>query len=134
MGLKTEKARIGEYEYAVTQLDAKKARRALARVAKYIGALQSGEGEEGFAKAMALLTEDDVDYFCDLFAEFTTVKIGKEEPNLDSIFGMHFAGKLDEMLQWLGFAAKVNFGAFFAKASAKAKALAAEAAKESSST
>ena len=62
------------------------------------------------------LTEDDVEYFCEVFAKSTTVSYedGKT-PRLSDVFALHFATKYDEMTAWLLFCFEVNFAGFFQK-------------------
>jgi hypothetical protein len=127
---KQESARIGAHTYKVTQLDALKGRRAFTRLAKLLGpafAQLQGEGtdDEKVARALTSLvdrmSEDDVDFFCDAFAELTEVSGGaykKAAPQLDTVFATHFAGNYLEMTRWLIFAMKVNFSSFFGGAGA----------------
>jgi hypothetical protein len=125
-------SRIGAYTYTVTPLTAIPGRRAFVRLAKAVGpALGAAAGvKEGddagmfaaFAGLVAHLSEDDVDYFCDLFAANTTVKMGDKEPSLADIFDVHFAGRYLDMFRWLAFSVATNFGDFFAGLRAKAQA------------
>ncbi len=122
----TETKTIGAFRYKVTQLDAHRGRRAFMRLTKLIGPAMvqlqsSGKLDDKIEKAITQLVdrlgEDDVDYFCDLFASMTSVSGGdlkaNAEPQLDAIFSVHFAGRYLEMLQWLIFSMKVNFASFF---------------------
>lgn len=123
-GLAPKTQTIGAYTYTVFPLTAIPGRRAFVRLAKALGpalgvAATVKEGDEtgmvnAFARLMGALSEDDVDYFCDLFAQSTTVRMGKDEPKLFDIFDIHFAGRYMEMFRWLAFCVGVNYGDFFA--------------------
>jgi hypothetical protein len=142
--LKTSTKTIGGYTYRVTQLDAVRGRRALGRLGRVIGsafeALQGKADEEGLTSALGKLlsglSDADVDYFCDLFSACTSVSGGSFgdglEPQLESVFATHFAGRYGEMLQWLIFCLQANFGSFFGEA-AKLMASKSAAAERASS-
>lgn len=130
-GFKTETKHIGGFTYQVTQLDAITGRKAFTRLMKVIGPaigkLQGAGGEDAslgqaFAELTGNLSEEDVDYFCDVFAKQTAVSGGDlregAEPQLSDIFSIHFAGRYFELMQWLVFAFKVNFSSFFGGAGA----------------
>lgn len=131
MALLVQSKTIGEYSYAVTQLDAVKGRRVFARLLKVAApALASLSGgskvkpddlAKGLAALAETLSEDDVDFFCDAFAPSTTVTLADgKAPRLSDIFAVHFAGKYLELVKWLAFALEVNFGPFWRGLSAKA--------------
>ena len=118
-----ETKKIGGCEYKVTQLGAVKGRGAFLRLVKCLGPMLAGLAGKGGKVADidvgALfsrldLTEDDLTFFCDTFAEktFVTLPDGKM-PRLDKVFDEHFAGSYSYMVQWLAFAVKVNFADFF---------------------
>lgn len=134
---KTEKRLIGDHEYTVTQLGAVQGRKALARLAKFIGpavgSLSSKDESAALSRLAEGLNEADVDYFCDLFAPLTSVQIGDKAPLLSSVFDGHFAGEYLALVRWLVFCFEVNFGNFFAAALRAAKAPAAGAESASSS-
>ena len=120
---KFEKKKIGAHTYYVTQLNALVGRKALVRLAKFLGPALASAGKGNVTDALASVAENlsevDVEYFCDLFAEKTVVTGGKYdegEPDLHLIFDEHFAGEYLEMVQWLAFAFQVNFASFFAGA------------------
>ena len=128
-GIRTETKHIGGYDYTVSQLDAIEGRRAFTRLTRFVGpALVHVTGDavdmaKLFADVAGRLAEDDVDYFCDLFAKRTAVSGGDlkagAQPQLDTIFSLHFAGRYLELVEWLTFCFKVNFGPFFAGLGAK---------------
>lgn len=112
---------IGETEYEVTQLDAIRGRKVMVRLAKaFAPVLAGGKSADGLARlgeALANISDDDVDFLCDTFAPSTSVistdaQGRRVAPQLSKIFGLHFAGKYDELIQWLYFCLEVNFGSF----------------------
>ena len=119
-----EVKKIGGCEYKVTQLGAIKGRGAFLRLVRCIGPVfaelagKSGKGAKdidiGALFSRLELSEDDLTFFCDTFAEktFVTLPDGKM-PRLDKVFDEHFAGSYSYMVQWLAFAVKVNFADFF---------------------
>lgn len=124
---KVESKRIGAHDYKVTQLNAVTGRRVFTRLFKLVGpAMAKTEGRKGddaLAAAMTglleHLSEDDVDYFCDVFSAVTSVSGGaysKAAPQLADVFLSHFAGEYLAMMQWLAFCMQVNFRSFFAGA------------------
>jgi len=62
------------------------------------------------------IEEGDMDFFCDLFAEFTEVELeagsGKLVP-LARHFDLAFARQYQTMMKWLWACLEVNFGGFF---------------------
>jgi hypothetical protein len=125
--LKRESKIIGDTEYAVTQLDAIRARRVFLRLAKLLAPLAAelGDTDKGvsneklfraLAGAVRAATDEDVDYFCDQFAAATDVVQGSKSPKLSTIFALHFVGdRFADMFDWLLFCFEVNFGSFFDK-------------------
>ena len=127
MAIKTEEKQIGACIYRVSQLGAIKGRAAFLRLVKALGPIAGGlvdaKGKQaasldlGDLMARLTLTEDDLTFFCDLFAEKTfIVKSDGKTPRLDHCFDDHFAGRYLEMIQWLAFAVQVNFADFFGAA------------------
>lgn len=115
--VETKEKDIQGTTYRVTQMDAVKGRKVVARLIKLLSGAAEG-GDSALAKVFAAITEDDMDYFCDVFAANTDVGYeGGKWPNLKSIFGLHFAGKYGEMMEWLLFCVEVNFGNFLGAAS-----------------
>ena len=121
MPLRVESKRIGDSEYKVTQLDAIKGRRVLARLtrvaAPVLGKISADKPTNiaDILSALGSSLEDDVDFFCDSLAPSTEVSEtgSNKSPRLSDVFALHFAGRYSEMLQWLQFAIEVNFADFF---------------------
>lgn len=139
-GFKQKVSVIGPYTYTITQLDALRGRRAAVRFGKMIGPGMKSDVDgmaELAANVLAHMSEDDFDYFCDLFASQTSVKGGdyKGEPQLDAIFGMHFADRYGDMMIWLSDCITLNFSSFFGGlATVYARLVAYAAAKAKSSS
>lgn len=125
--LKPETKTIGDHSYTTTQLDAVRGRRVFMRLARIVGPafaeMGGSQDETGLARAFGVaiknLSEDDLDYFCDVFADATTVtggKYGAKAPLLKDVFSLHFAANYGDMTAWLVFCMKVNFGSFFGSA------------------
>ncbi len=125
--LKPETKTVGGHSYTTTPLDAVRGRRVFMRLARIVGPafaqLNAGQDEasqaRAFGEAIKNLSEDDLDYFCDVFAEATTVSggnYGSKAPVLKDVFPLHFTANYGEMTVWLVFCMKVNFGSFFASA------------------
>lgn len=124
--LETQRREIGGVTYEVRQLDAVRGRRVFVRFAKVVapalGALKAAakmSPDEALAYALGQLvgnvSEEDLDFFCDVFAPATCLVEGNNRPELAKRFELHFAGKYLEMLEWLAFCFEVNFGSFFQK-------------------
>lgn len=147
MALEAHTRRIGEFDYTVTQMPARKANRILLKLGKTIAPvllLWKGGGEAGaldggsLASAIRELNEDDFEWVVDEFAKTTDVQINETQaPSLFKVFDLHFAGRQVEMFEWLQFCVEVNF-AFLADAlktlsSAGRKSAAASSAAKASS-
>jgi hypothetical protein len=123
--IRSETKTIGKYSYCVEQLGALKGRAVFVRLVRLLGSsVDTVKGDAGtiLAKAAAGFTDEDMDTFCTVFAAKTSVtggEYGTAQPQLDNIFDLHFAGNYSEMIEWLIFAFKVNFGSFFAEVGAK---------------
>lgn len=123
---KIESKQIGSYTYTVTQLDALRGRRAAVRLGNVLGIAGSAVTGESPAedvgatflsavgKILERLTEEQFDYFCDLFAEQTAVSGPdyKGQPQLSEVFATHFADRYGDMIQWFAFCLEVNFRSF----------------------
>lgn len=122
---KIESKQIGSYTYTVTQLDALRGRRAAVRLGNILGIAGSAAGDANsgelggtlataIGKVLERLTEEQFDYFCDLFAEQTTVSGPdyKGQPQLSEVFATHFADRYGDMIQWFAFCLEVNFKSF----------------------
>ena len=126
---------IGSNRYYVTQLGAGKGRQALSRLVKVLGPVVahivsdakpgaaasalsrvSGDALKGALLELSeRISEADINYFCETFGQFSKVDTGDgKRPQMSLEFqNLHFAGKYGEMMQWLAFAAEVNFSDFF---------------------
>ncbi len=124
---KTDSKTIGGLEYRVSQLGAVKGRAVFLRIVKLVGPAIASvvKGGKIDMKNVDLgdlfkrveLTEEDLTFFCDAFAEKTFVVLpDKKAPRLDHVFDAHFAGKYGDMMQWLVFCVSVNFADFFVAA------------------
>lgn len=139
---------IGGMTFEITPLPARKGRRAVVRlfnrmapaVADLLKGQEIGAEEDVDLLDMDLdwqsalrrigeeLTEDDIDYFCDLFAEHCKVAVDPEEPpvRLTQQFDDAFAQRYEAMLSWLWACMEINFKGFFSEQGASvAGALAA---------
>lgn len=126
MGKKTERKKIGDHTYVVTQFGALRGREVLFRLTTMMGPALSGIFKGGLSEAglgEALLTwsssakVEDFTWLCDQFAEVTKVEERTSTghaiaSDLGKVFDDHFVGKYTEMLQWLAFAVTVNFADF----------------------
>ncbi len=132
--LETKTRKIGEIDYQVTQLPAPKGRRLLVRLYKILGptlgsalkALPEGKGSglslgnletssigEALVTLADVISEDELDYFCDVLAE--TTQFSKEPGRwlpLKADQDFHWSGRYGRMFQWLVFALEVNYSDF----------------------
>ena len=134
--METQTRHIGDHNYRISQLSTKPGRRLLTRLfgiisptmAKLVGDSQvkgkafklSELTAAGLGSAIetlgAVIKEEDLDHFCDVLAEQTLLQTGPDKwVPLASVMEVHFAGKYDELLQWLFASLEVNYSSFFAK-------------------
>lgn len=125
-----EDKQIGAYTYKVTQLDAIQGIEVLTRFVNIVGpALASADTKDAalalakaFGDLSTKLTAEDVKYFVGKFSKLTTVSGGDlkagHEPQLDTIFAAHFAGRYLDLFKWLAFCFEVNFRSFFTESGA----------------
>jgi hypothetical protein len=133
MAIESREKQIGDYTYRVTQFGAKQGRGLLVRMIKMAGPALGGalsalargnKGEfeaaiasglsQGIYELAERLTEAEFASVTDEMAKLTVVVLdGDKEPRLSGIFDDHFAGRYDEMLQWVAFVWEVNYGSFF---------------------
>jgi len=119
MAIEKRQLTVGDYTYEVTQLDAIKGRRTFVKLANAIGPAFKFANSPG-ALVGNLLTDmkpEDLDYFCDLFGEYSTVtggEYGEKSPQLKGkVFMDHFAGNYLALTEWLVFSVQTNFSSFF---------------------
>lgn len=132
--LKSEDRVIGEHTYRVTQLPVSKGRRLLAQLFKVLGpsigelakdarpvadpslgSLGRGTLADAVRAFADRLEPELLDVLSEQMAAQTQLvlnggaRVIPFAPELE----FHFAGRYDEMFQWIGFALEVNFGSFF---------------------
>jgi hypothetical protein len=136
MAIEAKERRIGATTYRITQLPTRRGRALLVRLVRllgpgagsFVGGL--GRGRAGIDAALALgvadavhdlcarLNDEDLAVICDEFATYTVVVVSRDiEQQLSKVFDDHFAGRYDELLQWLRACCEVNYASFFGGAS-----------------
>lgn len=109
MARETKVFQTENHAYQVTKLAADKEGLAALLRAQKLATKASG----GLESLVTDMTEEDLSYFCDLFAKYTKVIQGDKKPSLTSIFSVHFGGEWFEIVKWLAFCLGFNFGPFF---------------------
>lgn len=104
---------INGVTYTLMQCGAVQGRKAVVRLLKIIGpayaVLQESQSiEKGLVALVDRMSEEDMDYFCELLAANTM--IGGQ--TLSGVFEEHFVGKYGDLARWLIAALKHNFGSF----------------------
>jgi hypothetical protein len=137
MALESKERRIGATTFRITQLPAKRGRAMLVRFVRllgpgagaFVGGLGRGKAPSlDFAAIVGVgdavhdiclrLSDEELGAICDEFATHTVVVQSREiELPLTKVFDDQFAGKYDEMLEWLKACCEVNFSSFFAGSS-----------------
>jgi len=128
VGLETKSRVIGRYEYKVTQLGFKKGNATWVRLLKVLGPalgklLETGANLKSMnvaalsgplAELAMTLTEEDLNYFCEVFGEATVVEVSADKKPIlvPKVQETHFAGQYGEMLKWLAFCVEVNYSDF----------------------
>ena len=142
MGRRTEKRKIGRFEYEVTQLGSEKGTEMLTRVlqlaspvfakllsgrkgemttSEALGSMSASALAETLQEVGSRLKYEDVSDFCEVFGPTSKVTLGvdKKTGKPRSVFldervrDDHFAGEYLEMMKWLGFCLEVNYRNFF---------------------
>lgn len=99
------------HAYQVTKLAAdREGLASLLRAQKLVNKL-----EGGLESLVTQMTEEELTYFCDLFAKYTKVINGDKKPVLSSIFSAHFGGEWFEIVKWLAFCMGYNYGPFLVR-------------------
>lgn len=122
--IQTSEKAIGKHTYFVTQLGFRKSREVFARLTKMLGPalaqlLASGDSQAKAGAALAALcsqvSEADLEYLCDVFAESTLVKLpdGKKVKLLADAQELLFAGAIEDCFKWLAFCLEANYAGFF---------------------
>lgn len=134
-GLQTQSRQIGEFTYTYTQLPARKGAEGLRRLGARISPLVASLAKEvgvggleasmpavigGLAGIVTSLSEEDLSFFLALFSDSATVEISPgKSPKVGAILDLHFAGKYEELLEFLIGGFTVNYQNFFTAALAK---------------
>ncbi len=122
--ISTSERAIGKHVYLVTQLGFAKSRQVFARLTKMIGPalaelLASGDGQAKAGAALAALcqqvSESDLEYLCDVFADTTLVKMpdGKKARLDAQAQELIFGGAIADCFKWLAFCLEANYADFF---------------------
>lgn len=128
--LETREKQIGGVTYKVTQLSCTEGERVFLRVldisgepvAAFLRGIADGSKAPelvGMASAFEVISkrlrarEEDYFYVRNKLAASTSVVVGSNEPKLPDILEHHFAGKYEQLAQWLAFALEVNYSGFF---------------------
>lgn len=115
-GFKQEEMQLGEFTYRVTQLDAVVGYRTFTRLMKVVRPVAE-KRDEGFgaffAEVVKHLDAKEIRFYCALFVARTEVEADGNAVPLANVFGVHFAGRYAELIDWLAFCFKVNFAGFF---------------------
>lgn len=135
MGIEKKTTRIGDHTYTLETFGAKQGMSVLMALLRFVGpsfARAATEGTDNVEKALSgalesfALTakEEDFNFVSDAFAKRCKVEIqtttkggpGVAQIPLADVFDSHFAGGagLRNMIQWLIWCAKENFGDFLA--------------------
>ncbi len=116
--LKTESKKIGECVYHVTQLDAETGTNVLLRITKLLSpalAASNVSNEEKLKLLLDNLKQSTLKFVQSVLARSTIADFDGRKTKLSDIYNVHFAGKYDELGQWLIFALMVNYRDFLAK-------------------
>lgn len=120
--LGVKETEIGEHTYKVTQLLVREGHPILYNLQLAVAEGLTSQGST-IAAAFKALPESKLDAMCKKFAEQTLVtyrsESGEREEQLSKIYDLHFAGKYEELYQWLFFCVEVNFAGFFTWAAKK---------------
>lgn len=125
MALKEEEREIGGIKYRVTQLLVTPGKDLLFRLGQILGpviarGLEGGAVDLEHANLSGMITElcerakpEDFDRFCTVLAKQTqfSPSEGRWIP-LAQEWEFHFAGRYEDLLQWMKFALEVQFGGF----------------------
>lgn len=120
--IETTQKTIDDVSFYLTQLGFREGKKALVRLTKIVGPGLSRvamSAKDGDMKHIAVaifeltesLTEQDLDYFCEVFGAHTEIEDGHKRVRLNAdIQNVIFAGRYDLMFKWLGACFEVNFG------------------------
>ena len=134
--METSTLELNGFKYNVTQLDGIKGRRNFVKLANVLGPAMKlvapnvkslGDVKLALMAAsvslLADLKAEDLDHFCDLFGETTTLEgPGIPEGNKPllkgQLFMTHFAGNYFAMFEWLSHCISANYARFFSEIAA----------------
>jgi hypothetical protein len=112
-------------EYVVTPLGASEGLKVITMLARMVGPVLGPalagmkslkDASQAIGGMVEQLNDNDIDAVCRAMAKSTVVKkSAKQQPQLSSIFDLHFQGEYFAMFLWLRFALEVNFESFFHK-------------------
>jgi len=130
--IETKNKDIRGNNFAVTQLAFKKSREVFARLTKIFGAalgslaggaMSGAKGGAGLESSVGAaiealcsqVSEQDLEYLCDTFADTTTVKLagGTRSALTADLQEVVFGGRLEDCFAWLAFCLEVNYSGFF---------------------
>ena len=105
--------------FTVTQLSTDEGIPCLVRLTKLLGkGFEGGSVQSAVANIAAQLSVEDVQFFTRTFSKWTVVSTGDGKTlslsNKDH-FELAFAGRYENLVQWLAFCIEVNFSSFFGK-------------------
>lgn len=112
---------IDGHHYRVTPLGARRGAKVARRLVKVLAPLASSSkasldqlDSDAISAVANALSDEDLDFVLDACAEGTELSgTGEEWTGLARVFDLHFAGRYQAMMTWLGFALKVNYPDFF---------------------
>ena len=121
MSIDKKTRKINGVEYEIFQLGALEGRRLFIRLARLSGPvlgaikdLKNAELNVIFKELARVLTEDDLEYICELLGPYTSITVnGKTNDLTPEVQDTHFAGNYGEMFKWIMFALEVNYKDFF---------------------
>jgi hypothetical protein len=132
MALISKSKQIGEHTFTVTQLPARQGAEGLRRLGARVSPLVASLAKEvssggdpnsailgGLAGVVTSLSEQDLSYYIEIFGDSSTVTMEKGAPKVKAVFDILFAGKYEDMLEFLLFAFEVNYSGFFQSARAR---------------
>ncbi len=77
------------------------------------GGFDAGDGfEDAILKTIDRIEKATLREIISHLATVTEIKNGDKWPQLETVFTVHFRGKIGEMYKWMAFALKVQFGNF----------------------
>ena len=116
--------KIGDTVYRVRPLGAKKGCAVLTKLTKLIGTA-AGKTVGGrvnvidlIAGALEDLSEENLAFFVDTFADYTDIEHNGNWPGLKGVMELQFSANYGDMFEWLKFCLELNYGSLFTRVSA----------------